>query len=116
MSNEDVGSKYRLHSRYVSLIRSKKRWAFLWDDLFQGAKVPKSNKPRPRGMLVKSTLPTDTQVIIIRRILLGASLKDLADEYGLDPSVLSRVKAEKAWPYAHNKLKQINAQRLSKTS
>ena len=31
MSNDEIGEKYNLHSRYVSLIRHKKRFASLWE-------------------------------------------------------------------------------------
>ena len=116
LSNEELAEEFSLHPRYVSLIRGKKRWIAMWDDDFRGIIPPKSSKPRTRGTKVRSTLSTDTQMSIISRIHLGASLKLLAEEYGLDPSVISRVKAEKAWPYAHNKFKQTKAQRLSNTS
>ena len=37
MTNDDVGAKYGLHPRYVSLVRHKRRWKHLWalcsDDL-----------------------------------------------------------------------------------
>ena len=75
--------------------------------------VAEIDRKREKG---KSLIDLDTQISIIRRINLGAVLKDIANEYGLDPSVLSRVKSEKAWMYAYDKLKLINAQRLSKTS
>jgi DNA-binding Xre family transcriptional regulator len=115
-SNEELATKFNLHPRYVSLIRGRKRWVSLWDDFFPNVVPPKSAKPKPAIINAASRIDTDTQVTIIRRIHLGCKLRDLAEEYGLDPSSLSRIKNERTWKYAHNKLKQINAQRLSKTS
>ena len=33
MTNEEAGNKYGLHSRYVSLVRHKRRWKYLWISL-----------------------------------------------------------------------------------
>lgn len=33
LSNPQIGDKYNLHPRYVSLIRHKKRWKYLWDKI-----------------------------------------------------------------------------------
>lgn len=33
MSNQQAAEKYGLHDRYVSLIRHKKRWKFIWVEL-----------------------------------------------------------------------------------
>lgn len=32
MNNKDIALKYNLHSRYVSLIRHKRRWKYLWQE------------------------------------------------------------------------------------
>jgi len=31
LTNEEIGAKYDLHSRYVSLVRHKRRWKHLWE-------------------------------------------------------------------------------------
>lgn len=31
MTNDDIGTKYNLHPRYVSLVRHKRRWQHLWE-------------------------------------------------------------------------------------
>lgn len=33
MSNTDAGNKYKVHPRYVSLIRHKRRWGYAWREL-----------------------------------------------------------------------------------
>lgn len=33
MTNDEAGEKYKLHARYVSLIRHKRRWKTLWQQL-----------------------------------------------------------------------------------
>ena len=51
---------------------------------------------------------------VINRIKNREMLKSLSIEYSVDRSILSRVKNNKAWKYAHEVLNKRNAQRLSK--
>ena len=109
-NNDTLSKKYNLHSRYISLIRGKKRWKYLWETTFKG-KTPEVSYTRPA-----KELDLDTQIIIIHRIQNGEKLKALAHEYSIDPSILSRVKNNKTWKYAYKILNKNNAQRLSKAS
>ena len=107
-SNNELASKYNLHSRYISLIRGKKRWKHLWENMFRGF------DPLISHAKYKNELDVDTQIIIINRIKNGEMLKSLSIEYSVDRSILSRVKNNKAWKYAYEVLNKRNAQRLSK--
>jgi hypothetical protein len=40
MTNDDIALKYGLHSRYVSLIRHKRRWKHLWEMLPKDIVIP----------------------------------------------------------------------------
>lgn len=37
MTNTQAGEKYKIHPRYVSLIRHKKRWIYAWNELGLGS-------------------------------------------------------------------------------
>ena len=107
-NNNELALKYNLHSRYISLIRGKKRWKHLWENMF------KNMSPTMSHTLYKNELDVDTQIIIINRIKNGEALKQLSIEYSVDRSILSRVKNNKTWKYAYEILNKRNAQRLSK--
>ena len=107
-NNNELSEKYKLHSRYISLIRGKKRWKHLWENMF------KDCNPEMSYTRSSEQLDLETQIIIINRIKNGEMLKSLSIEYSIDPSVLSRVKNNKTWDYAHKILNKRNAQRLSK--
>lgn len=107
-NNNELALKYNLHSRYISLIRGKKRWKHLWENMF------KNMSPTMSHTLYKNELDVNTQIIIINRIKNGEMLKQLSIEYSVDRSILSRVKNNKTWKYAHEILNKRNAQRLSK--
>jgi len=106
-TNSEVSTAYGLHERYVSLIRHRRRWKYLWDSEFAGLKAPKSAKEivvtKPK--LYKVT--EQDQDIIIPRIVAGESLKKLAEEFNLDPSTLSHVKAKRSWKPAWRRLNLI---------
>ena len=40
LSNTELGIKYNLHSRYVSLIRHKRRWKKLWQEYETSTTIP----------------------------------------------------------------------------
>lgn len=107
-NNNELAKKYKLHSRYISLIRGKKRWKHLWENTF------KNKSPDVSYTRSDKELDIDTQIIIINRIKNGEMLKSLSIEYSIDPSTLSRVKNNKTWNYAYKILNKRNAQRLSK--
>lgn len=105
-NNNEIGNKYNLHPRYVSLIRSKKRWRTVWDTL--DIDLPKSNKIPEYKPRTNSKLPIEDQISIIKDLSTHSNI-ELAKKYNLDPSVISRVRAGKTWHLAHN------VKRLSKS-
>lgn len=44
MSNDEAGDKYGLHSRYVSLIRHKRRWKALWERMERSTTIESQPK------------------------------------------------------------------------
>lgn len=49
LSNIEVAYKFNLHDRYVSLIRGKKRWLYLWEQKYSHVTdIPKSCRKRTK--------------------------------------------------------------------
>lgn len=106
--NQELGDKYNLHPNYISLIRTKKRWASIWETHFPDMVASKSKKcPNRENILYKTKLNLDTQLNIIKRIHAGEILRKLAMEYSLDPSMLSRVKSRKTWKRAYKEYDKL---------
>lgn len=113
IDNETIAKKYKLNSKYISLIRHKKRWKYTINKHFPNYKPINSNKDVIIKDHTKSSIPLLEQIKIISS-LLSKTNKELSEEYNIDASVFSRVRSRKAWKYAH-KIHNLNAQRLSKT-
>lgn len=112
IDNETIAKMYKLNSKYVSLIRHKKRWKQVIDKHFPNYVPINSNKDIVIKEHTKSKIPLIEQLKIISD-LMSKSNKELSEQYNIDPSVFSRIRNKKAWKYAH-KIYNLNAQRLSK--
>lgn len=105
LSNEEIGEKFNLHSRYVSLIRGKKRWKELWKEF---KKTPPESSDEKQFKLNK-----ETRLLILDEIVNKTRpLRLIALEYNIDPSVLSLASRRKRWIPLW---KIYDAQRLSNT-
>jgi hypothetical protein len=83
LSNDDIANKYGLHSRYVSLIRHKKRLKTIWDTYFKDKVASKSEISYDKNKvesIVKDALTTKLSNAEIGRI------------YNIDSSVISRIR------------------------
>ncbi len=49
LSNIEIAEQFKLHDRYVSLIRGKKRWKHLWETMYQNEEVPYSCRKRTKA-------------------------------------------------------------------
>ncbi len=91
-TNQEIADKYGLHSRYVSLIRHKKRLQSVWqkyeneNGVFQ---VKKSSG-------LNSKIPISQRIEAIKR-LPTCSNKELAQWLNVDSSVISNVRYRKTW-------------------
>ena len=96
-TNTEISEEYGLHDRYVSLIRHRRRWKYIWISEFGDTIAPKSAKKisfaEPKARKVSSK----EQEYIIKEIINGAELKSLAKKFNLDPSSLSHIKAKRSW-------------------
>ena len=103
-SNDFIANKYGLHSRYVSLIRHKKRWKHIWDEHFKDVKPVKSFTDKyshlDRDAIVKDALTTTMTNI------------ELEEKYSVDRSTISRIRTgsrvPKVWMEYIDKYSKLN--------
>lgn len=108
----ELEDKYKVGFRYISAVRRKKKFKYLWDTYFPGYDVPVFEvfgvtKKRDFKSLFKHDL--DKRIKIIEALRFRTN-KDVADEFLIDPSVLSRVRARITWQDAieiHNDIFKI---------
>ena len=94
LTNNQLSKKYKLHSRYISLIRHKKRWKHVWDKYFKNIEPPISN-----GKKLSSKLNKEIKEEIIQKIKQGAYLTKLSKEYGISRSFLTKVRKHNNWDF-----------------
>jgi hypothetical protein len=110
--NETIGKKYSLHSRYISLIRHRRRWKSIFSKYFPNYRPILSNKKPIIEEHSKSKISVEDQVKIISELESRTNI-ELSKLYKLDASVFSRIRSKKTWLLAH-KIHDLNTQRLSK--
>ena len=90
-SNDDIAEKFGLHSRYVSLIRGKKRLTTIW----QKYETDHGTKPVPRsGGHCKLDYAQKLKVLSELSYL---SNIEIAKKYGIEPSSVSRIRSKILW-------------------
>ena len=97
LDNETIGIKYNLHPRYVSCIRIKHKYISVWDRFFKGLEPPQSNKQRTFTMEGVANKYSIEERIKITEELRYSKNVDISKKYGLDQSVLSRVRFGITW-------------------
>ena len=91
-TNDEIALKYGLHSRYVSLVRHKKRLKVLWEKYEKdNGYIKVENSPGHN-----SKIPIELRVETIKKLEKSTN-KSLAQELGIDPSVISNVRYRKSW-------------------
>lgn len=91
LTNDQIAEKYGLHSRYVSLIRGKRRLKTIWqkyESIHGSHPVPVSDGCGQYSLSVRLNL---------LRELSSFSNKDLARQYNLDPSSVSHIRGKRMW-------------------
>jgi hypothetical protein len=89
--NSFIAKTFNLHERYISLIRGKKRLTSIWEqyEAEHGVSpIPMSGE--------QSKLTLQQRVELIKQLSM-CSNKALADQYNLDPSIVSNVRYRKTW-------------------
>lgn len=90
-SNDEISKKYNIHSRYVSLIRHKKRFKSLWKNI-------KDYEPeKSSGINNIKSLTYEEFLHIIEETKKGKTNKEIADFYNICPSTVSRIKHKKLY-------------------
>lgn len=105
-SNQEIADQYGLHSRYVSLIRGKKRLKKMWDkyeSIYGTAIVPLSGGNSHLSFEQRMTLLDDLETM---------SNAEVALKYCLDPSTVSKIRHKHQWRQLWQ-IKEQNVQRLA---
>lgn len=85
-SNEEIGTKFGLNSRYVSLVRHKKRQLAIWEEHFPEAKPVGSTK------LVDGKDPKVLESIVDAAFNTERSNVDIGKEFDVHASTISRIR------------------------
>lgn len=102
-TNNQIAEKYGLHSRYISLVRGRKRLNTIWkkyESIHGPVQVHKSGGPGSEAF---------SQKLALLRELPHSTNKALAEKYGLDPSLVSHIRRKKCWGEAWNFFEQQGA-------
>jgi DNA-binding CsgD family transcriptional regulator len=91
-SNTYIAQKYNLHSRYVSLIRGRKRLKTIWE-LWETNNYPVKYVPDSND---KSKVSYPDRLKLISELDKYTN-KELADIYQIAPSTISRVRSKQTW-------------------
>jgi hypothetical protein len=87
-NNIEIADKYNIHDRYVSLIRSGKRWNKLF-------KIHLNNNIKSLGC---NSLPKDSILDVINMIVnTDMTNVEIADKYFLDKTTISKVRNKRIW-------------------
>lgn len=86
-TNEEIAGIYGLHSRYVSLIRHKKRQKHIWDAYFPDVESVQSTK------LDKNRDDTITEQVVKEALTTERSNADIGREFSVHPSAISRIRS-----------------------
>lgn len=86
-SNTEIADKYGLHNRYISLVRGKKRLRSIWAK-FNNQTIPQSGD--------NSKLSFENRLQLISDLAVKTN-KQIASEYNLDPSTVSKIRHRKQW-------------------
>jgi len=85
-SNTEIGDKYNLNLKHISLIRNKKRWKFIFDEKEFKEYVPIKN--------VQGTLTRDERQSLETDLLTSVTNAELSRKYGIDASIISRKRSK----------------------
>jgi uncharacterized beta-barrel protein YwiB (DUF1934 family) len=89
-TNKEIAVKYKLHDRYVSLVRHGKRWKHLWNQHF-------TNESSILSFGCNS-LPLEEMVKIIEMVVEGVKTNtEIAKMYEFDQSTISKVRHKATW-------------------
>lgn len=96
MNNDEIGRKFQVHSRYVSLVRHGKRWGHL----------NPSGEIFPRSFKYKYT--PETLLKAYDMIKEGKTNKETAEETGIERSAVSRIRHGKLYPEFYQRHRGCN--------
>jgi hypothetical protein len=84
-SNDEIGSMFGIHPRYVSLIRHKKRWTSMFPDWYEPSES------------INNKIPLYVMIDIYRDCLSDMKNFQIADKWKIDRSTVSRIRTKTTW-------------------
>lgn len=90
--NDYLAVKYNLHTRYISLIRHKKRWKKLWEEYPDFIAENSNGNDR-----LKKLTPDDFVQIVDKLINKGYSNAQVTRQYNLASGIASRIRHRKTY-------------------
>ncbi|WP_246005735.1 nuclease [Brevibacillus gelatini] len=91
-TNREIASKYKLHERYVSLIRHKKRFKKLWDSIKDYTPINSEEQLKNRGKVSE-----DMFVKIVKMINEGYTNAEIEETFNLSSGTASRIRNKKLY-------------------
>ena len=89
--NDYLGEKYGLHSRYISLMRHKRRWKTLWQE------YPNYIPRESNGTDRMKSLTKDQFIEIVKKFKNGATNASVTREYKMASGNASRIRHKKLY-------------------
>lgn len=86
-SNEELAERFNVHSRYVSLVRHKKRQLGIWESHFP------DTEPVPSSKVADSKDPAKLTAIVNAALGTKKSNTTIGREFKVDPSAVSRIRS-----------------------
>lgn len=113
-SNDEIGTHYRVHPRYISLIRHGKRWGHLYHTHQISTIANQDRKSDKRGIILTSVRATSDGFNLAMQLLKEiedgkVAAKKLAEKYNLHPTTISHIKHKKTWRNVWENYYQLNA-------
>lgn len=90
-TNIEIGKRFNLHSRYISLIRHKKRLAIWWE------KYPNYIPRESEGQARRTKISEEDFVDIVNWIRKGGTNAEIERYYGLSGGTVSRIRNRRTY-------------------
>ncbi len=100
-TNFDIADKFNIHDRYVSLIRSGKRWKYLYDIHM---------KENIQSLGCNSLPQKDLLDIIYKIVKTDKTNEEIGSEYFLDKTTISKVRNKRIWHRAWKLYYKLNGE------
>lgn len=100
--NDFIAKEFKVGYKYISAVRRKIKFKYLWEEMYPGSIVPKSSKEYEiKNSLINSKFSLEEELNILNNLRFNTNIS-LARKLNIDPSVLSRARTRSAWVESNN--------------